>query len=332
MPSHRVLQYRGLLNLCGPLAGRLSMLAEQRHQYILAQVTKNGALSVAELVRELNVSRETIRRDLNTLAARGLVVTTHGGALSGDRREPDLDVREAANASAKRAIGERAADLVPDGASLIIDSGSTTQAVARALTGRHRLTVYTNDWRIALLLACSIPFFTSNVIRMISWIPFLGREGILNTAVLATHLVSKPLDFLLFSDFAVVVAYVHIFTLMMVAPIVNSMAKIDKDLVTAARDAGASEFQIARDIVIPLSKTGIALGSVLVLTQVMGDYYIVHVLGGGKSAGVVSGISTQLVAFEYPPAAASSVVLLVVVIALVGCIFSLVDVRKELAG
>jgi DeoR family glycerol-3-phosphate regulon repressor len=128
------------------------MLAEQRHQYILAQVTKNGALSVAELVRELNVSRETIRRDLNTLAGRGLIVTTHGGALSGDRREPDLDVREAANAGAKRAIGERAAELVPDGASLIIDSGSTTQAVARALTGRHRLTVYTNDWRIALLL------------------------------------------------------------------------------------------------------------------------------------------------------------------------------------
>ena len=192
--------------------------------------------------------------------------------------------------------------------------------------------VRTQSWRIALLMACSIPFFTSNVIRMISWIPFLGREGILNNAVMATHLVSKPLDFLLFSDFAVIVAYVHIFTLMMVAPIVNSMAKIDKALIAAARDAGATEFQIVRDIIIPLSKTGITLGSVLVLTQVMGDYYIVHVLGGGKSAGVVSGISNQLVAFEYPPAAASSVVLLIVVIALVGCIFSLVDVRKELAG
>ena len=81
------------------------MLAEQRHQYILAQVTKTGALSVAELVRELNVSRETIRRDLNALAERGLIVTTHGGALSSDRREPDLDTRDAANASAKRAIG-----------------------------------------------------------------------------------------------------------------------------------------------------------------------------------------------------------------------------------
>jgi DeoR/GlpR family transcriptional regulator of sugar metabolism len=62
-------------------------------------------------------------------------------------------VREAANAAAKRTIGERAAQLVPDGASVIVDSGSTTQALGRALAGHHRLTVYTNDWRIALLLA-----------------------------------------------------------------------------------------------------------------------------------------------------------------------------------
>jgi DeoR family glycerol-3-phosphate regulon repressor len=98
------------------------------------------------------VSRETVRRDLNALALRGLLVTTHGGALATDRIEPDLDTRESANAAAKRAIGQRAAQLVPDGVSLILDSGSTTQAIARALLDRHRLTVYTNDWRIALLL------------------------------------------------------------------------------------------------------------------------------------------------------------------------------------
>jgi putative spermidine/putrescine transport system permease protein len=192
--------------------------------------------------------------------------------------------------------------------------------------------VRTLHWRVGLLVACTIPFFTSNMIRMISWIPFLGREGILNSSVLATHLVKQPLDFLLFSDFAVIVAYVHILTMMMVAPIVNSMAKIDHGLIVAARDAGASETQIVRDIVIPLSKTGIALGSVLVLTQTMGDFFIVHLLSGGKSAGVVSAIATQLNAFEYPPAAAGSVVLLVVVIALVAAIFRIVDVRKELAG
>ena len=186
--------------------------------------------------------------------------------------------------------------------------------------------------RIGLLVACTIPFFTSNMIRMISWIPFLGREGILNKAAMALGLTHKPLDFLLFSDFAVVVGYTHLLTMMMVAPIVNSMAKIDSALISAARDAGASEWRIVWDIVVPLSKTGVALGSALVLTQTMGDYFIVHVLSGGKSAGVVSGISTQLNAFEYPPAAASSVVLLVVVVVLVGAIFRIVDVRKELAG
>jgi putative spermidine/putrescine transport system permease protein len=192
--------------------------------------------------------------------------------------------------------------------------------------------VRTFSWRIGLLVACTIPFFTSNMIRMISWMPFLGREGILNDVVLAMKLSKTPLDFLLFSDFAVIVAYVHILTMMMVAPIVNSMSKIDKALIAAARDAGASEFQIVRDIVLPLSKTGVALGSALVLTQTMGDYFVVHVLSGGKSAGVVTAIATQLNAFEYPPAAASSVVLLVVVIVLVSVIFRVVDVRKELAG
>ncbi len=192
--------------------------------------------------------------------------------------------------------------------------------------------VRTLRWRIVLLLACSIPFFTSNVIRMISWVPFLGRNGILNNLVMSTHLIQQPLEFLLFSDFAVILAYVHIFTLMMVAPIVNSMSKIDHTLIAAARDAGATEWMIVRDIIVPLSRTGIALGSVLVLTQVMGDYYIVRVLSGGKSAGVVSGIATELNAFEYPPAAASSVILLIVVIALVVGIFAVVDVRKELAG
>ena len=129
------------------------MLAEQRHQFILSELGRSGALSVAELVRSLDVSRETVRRDLNALAARGLLVMTHGGALAADRREPSLSEREAANAEAKRTIGRRAAEFVPDDASVLIDSGSTPHAVALALADRHRLSIYTNDWRTAFVLA-----------------------------------------------------------------------------------------------------------------------------------------------------------------------------------
>lgn len=128
------------------------MLAEQRQQYVLEQLAKTGALAISDLVRELNVSRETIRRDLNALAVRGLLVMTHGGALAADRNEPDWTLRESVNATGKRAIGQRAAELVPDGASVILDSGTTTRAVAQALLEKHRLTVYTSDWQIARML------------------------------------------------------------------------------------------------------------------------------------------------------------------------------------
>ena len=79
--------------------------------------------------------------------------------------------------------------------------------------------------KIGLFLLCSVPFWTSTIIRMISWIPFLGRNGIINSALLHAHLISQPLEFLLFSDFAVIVAYVHLFTLFMMVPIFNSMAR-----------------------------------------------------------------------------------------------------------
>ena len=191
--------------------------------------------------------------------------------------------------------------------------------------------VRSSTWRSIFMLACAIPFWTSNVIRMISWIPFLGREGVVNTVLLKMGVITQPLGFLLYSDFAVLVAYVHIMTLMMIVPIANSMGKIDKSLITAARDAGATEWQVVRNVVIPLAKSGIALGSIFVITQVMGDYFVVKLMSGGQASTAVGAISNELSAFEYPPAAAGSVVMMVVVIAVVAMVLRVVDIRKELA-
>ncbi len=186
-------------------------------------------------------------------------------------------------------------------------------------------------WQIALFLVCTVPFLTSNIIRMISWIPFLGRNGIFNQALEGAGIVSKPLEFLLFSDFAVIVAYVHLFTLFMVVPIFNSMARIDKSLLEAARDAGAGRFRVVAEIVLPLSKTGIALGSIFVITLVMGDSFVVRTMSGGQSASVVSALQNEVAALQYPPAAASAVIMVIIVTLMVAGILRLVDVRKELA-
>jgi len=186
--------------------------------------------------------------------------------------------------------------------------------------------------RTVLFLLCAIPFWTSAIIRTIAWIPFLGRNGAFNQMLMSTGVTQAPLDFLLFSDFAVIVTYVHLYTLLMVAPIANSLAKIDPALLEAARDAGASRWRTMTNVVIPLSKTGIALGSILVFTQVMGDYFVVKQMSGGQSASIVSALSTEIQAMQYPPASANAMVLVLFVALMVGLMMRVVDVRKELIG
>ena len=183
---------------------------------------------------------------------------------------------------------------------------------------------------IGLFLICTVPFWTSNIIRMISWRPVLGKEGLINSGLMSAGIISQPLDWLLYSDFSVVVAYVHLFTLFMIVPIFNSMARIDKSLLEAAVDAGATRWGVVWNVVLPLSKTGIALGALFVVTLVMGDFFVVTVMSGGLSGSATSGIFNDLQFLNYPRAAANAVILLIVVLLIAASIFRLVDVRKEL--
>jgi len=185
-------------------------------------------------------------------------------------------------------------------------------------------------WQTVLFLVCTIPFWTSNIIRMISWIPFLGRNGLMNTALLDMGLIHQPLEFLLFSDFAVVLAYVHLYTLFMVVPIFNSMMRIDRSLLEAARDAGASGWQTLWNVVLPLCKPGIAIGSIFVVTIVMGDFVTVRLMSGGQTASVGLMMMNAMSLLQYPAAAANAVVLLLLVLLTVGVMMRLVDIRKEL--
>jgi putative spermidine/putrescine transport system permease protein len=165
---------------------------------------------------------------------------------------------------------------------------------------------------------------------MISWVPFLGRNGLANNALLGLGLISKPLDMLLFSDFAVVLALVHLYTLFMVVPIFNTMMRIDRRLIEAANDAGAKGWQILVHVILPLCKPGIAIGTVFVVTLVMGDFITVRLMSGGQSASVGLMISNQISLLQYPAAAANAVMLLIVVMIMVGLILRAVDIRKEL--
>lgn len=190
--------------------------------------------------------------------------------------------------------------------------------------------IRTTAMQMVLFLVCTVPFLTSNIIRMISWIPVLGRNGLVNTTLVNAGIVPQPVEWLLYSDFAVVLAMVHLYTLFMVTPIFNTLMRIDKSLVEAARDAGASSWQILTNVIIPLAKPGMAIGTIFVVTLVMADFSTVQVMSGGQSASVALMMKNQMSLLQYPAAAANAVVLLVLVLLMVAGILRIVDIRKEL--
>jgi putative spermidine/putrescine transport system permease protein len=190
--------------------------------------------------------------------------------------------------------------------------------------------IRSKTWQIVLTLLCTIPFWTSNVIRMIAWIPLLGRNGLVNKGLLGVGVIDRPVEWLLYSEFSVVLALVHLFTFFMVVPIFNSLIRIDKRLIEAAHDAGASGWQTLVNVVIPLAKPGIVIGSIFVITIVMGDFITIGVMGGQQIASAGKIIEARLNALQFPAAAANAVILLGITILIIVALTRIVNIRKEL--
>ena len=190
--------------------------------------------------------------------------------------------------------------------------------------------VRTLRWQIILFLICTIPFWTSNIIRMIAWIPVLGRNGLVNSLLLELGVIGEPLEWLLYSDFAVILAFVHLYTLFMLVPIFNSMMRIDKSIIEAARDMGASSLQILINVIIPLCLPGIAIGTIFVVSLIMGDFITVQAMSGGQSASVGLAMNNKRALLQYPAAAADAIILLFVVLGMVAFLMRTINIRKEL--
>ncbi len=184
--------------------------------------------------------------------------------------------------------------------------------------------------QVVLFVLCTIPFWTSNVIRMIAWVPLLGRNGLVNDVLVHLGAVDKPVEWLLFSSFSVTLAFVHLFSTFMIVPIFNSMMRIDRSLLEAAADSGATAWQTLWNVIVPLCRTGIIIGSIFVITIVMGDFVTIGVMGGQQIASVGKIIQVQTSYLQFPLAAANAVILLSVVLMIIWALTRMVDIRKEL--
>lgn len=185
-------------------------------------------------------------------------------------------------------------------------------------------------WQMALFLLCMVPFWTSYLIRAVAWLPMLGRRGLLNNLLMSMGVIDKPTSVLLYSEFGYTVALVQLYVVLAVGPIFFSLAKIDKDIIEAARDMGATGLQIFREIVIPLSLPGVAIGMIFIFVMIMGEFATAVVVYGGKTTTVGTVILNYYAIANYPFAAVNALMLMLAMMIGVVIILRLVDIRSQL--
>jgi spermidine/putrescine transport system permease protein len=161
-----------------------------------------------------------------------------------------------------------------------------------------------------------IPLWVSYLVRAYAWKTILGSDGVLNTLLQYVHLTKHPLEFLLYSPFAVVLTLTHIYTPFAFLPIYASLEHIPRDLVEASHDLGASPFQTFWRVIFPLSIPGVLAGATFAFVLSLGDF-LAPLLLGGPSGIMISNIVVSLfgAAYNWPLGAAISFCMLLLVLA-----------------
>jgi spermidine/putrescine transport system permease protein len=162
--------------------------------------------------------------------------------------------------------------------------------------------------RQRLLLLVMVPFWTSFLIRTYAWIQILKGHGLFNTILQSLHIVAAPVDWL-YTPTAVMIGLVYSFLPFMMLPIFASAEKLDGDLLEAARDLGAGPLRVFSSVAIPLTRSGIAAGVILVFVPAIGMFAVTDLLGGAQVPLIGNVIQNQfLQARNWPFGAALGVV------------------------
>ncbi|WP_067042162.1 spermidine/putrescine ABC transporter permease PotB [Moritella sp. JT01] len=165
--------------------------------------------------------------------------------------------------------------------------------------------------RPVLLFLIIVPFWTNSLIRTYGIKILLAKKGLLNGLLLNLHIIDKPLK-LMYTEFAVIFALVYILLPFMILPLYSSIEKIDKSLIEAAKDLGASKFTTFLKVELPLTMPGIIAGMLLVFLPAMGMFYIADLVGGAKNLLIGNTIKTQFLNIrDWPFGSAASITLTV---------------------
>jgi spermidine/putrescine transport system permease protein len=162
-----------------------------------------------------------------------------------------------------------------------------------------------------------IPLWASYLVRGYAWKTILGSDGVLNGLLQYLHITNRPVEFLLYSPFAVIITLTHIYTPFTLLPIYASLEHIPRNLVEASHDLGASPWSTFRRVILPLSLPGLLAGATFAFVLTLGDF-LAPLLVGGPSGIMISNVVVSLfgAAYNWPLGAAISFCMMLLVITL----------------
>ena len=167
--------------------------------------------------------------------------------------------------------------------------------------------------RLALILAI-LPFWTSYVVRSYSWLLVLGKQGIVNNALMSLGLINEPLV-IASTRYATVIGFVYFFVMLLTLTIYANLRQLSPNYARAAADLGAGPLRTFWHVILPLTRPGIMVGAFLTFVLCIGDYITPKILGGSNELVLPQVIMLQIGRrADFPSAAAMSIILMLVVI------------------
>ena len=213
--------------------------------------------------------------------------------------------------------------------SIIIAFMATAAVVLVAYPMAYFLAFRVTRHKVLWLILITIPFWTSYLLRVFAWKIIMGFNGVVNSALISLGIIDKPLEFLLYSPFAVVITLAHAWAAFAILPIYVSLEKIDRSLLEAATDLGYRPWERFWHVTLPLSAPGTIATSLLVFIPTVGDYVTPSLVGG--SGGSMVGNAIQILfgrANDAPLGSALSLAMMLVVTLLVVAFLQLVGYRR----
>jgi putative spermidine/putrescine transport system permease protein len=195
---------------------------------------------------------------------------------------------------------------------------TATVSTLLAVPAATAISLLSGPRRATLLLALfTVPFFTSGLVRAFAWRLVLGREGVINNVLVSLGIVNTPVEWLLFSDFAVVLGMVAAHLPLAIIPIVLVFARIEHSAIRASRDLGAGFWTMFSSIILPLIMPGIVAGFLFVFVVAIGTSMEVQLLGGAGASSISIMINDMMRVVNFPLAFAIATVVVAVLIAVI---------------